>query len=361
MSTSPTVPPPERYTPPRPDWRRLTPGAFAPGGGPAPRESARAYLVMLARHPRLLVALPLLTGALATAASMARPREYVARAAFVASEPSSMSGTLGALGSVASQLGIPALSAVASSSASLSAQFYGDLLTSNELLHEVVTARYDAGAVVENGGRPFRGTLVEYLHARGRTATDREIDAMNRVARSVLVVAVDRPTGIVRIAVRTRNRALSALVARRLLDLVNEFNLRRRQTQAGAEREFDAGRARAALDTLRAAEGALAEFQAANIDYSRSPRLAAREGELQRRVTLAQQIYQTVAQRHELARIEAVRNTPVVTVIDRPEGLVEAQPRYTAFIAMGAALSGLVTACALALRAERVAPGPEPG
>jgi uncharacterized protein involved in exopolysaccharide biosynthesis len=264
-----------------------------------------------------------------------------------------MSGSLGALSSVASQLGIPALSAVASSSASLSAQFYGDLLTSGELLHAVVTTSYDASAAVENGGRPFRGTLVEYLRARGRTGADREIDAMNRLARKVLTVTVDRPTGIVRLAVRTRNRTLSALVARRLLDLVNEFNLRRRQTQAGAEREFDAARARVALDTLRAAEGALGDFHAANIDYSRSPRLAAREAELQRRVTLAQQIYVTVAQRHELARIEAVRNTPVVTVLDRPEGLVEAQPRHTAAIALGAAFAGLVVACAVALRLER--------
>jgi capsule polysaccharide export protein KpsE/RkpR len=170
----------------------------------------------------------------------------------------------------------------------------------------------------------------------------------------MLVVNVDRPTGIVRIDVSTRNRQLSALVTRRLLDLVNEFNLRRRQSQAGAEREFDARRARAALDTLRSAEAALADFRAGNIDFSRSPRLGTREAEFQRRVALAQQIYTTVAQRYEVANIEAVRNTPVVTVLDAPEGLVEARPRYTLQITAAAFIGGLLLATALALGAERL-------
>jgi len=159
----------------------------------------------------------------------------------------------------------------------------------------------------------------------------------------------------VRFQIHTKNRVLSALIARRLLDLVNEFNLRRRQTQAGAERDFDEHRTQAALDSVHAAETALADFRAANIDFSRSPRLASRDAELQRRVTFAQQIYTTIAQRYEMANMEAVRNTPVVTVLDAPEGLVKATPRYTREIAAAAAFLGLIVACGLALYSERPA------
>jgi uncharacterized protein involved in exopolysaccharide biosynthesis len=219
----------------------------------------------------------------------------------------------------------------------------------------VVTTRYDASAQVENGGRPFAGTLVEYIDPRGPTATDRELSAMENLAKTLLDVAVDRTTGIVRFEVRTKNRQLSALVARRMLDLVNDFNVRRRQTQAGAERDFDARRTRAALDSLHAAEAALADFRAANIDFSKSPRLAARDAQLQRAVTMGQQVYTTITQRYELANIEAVRNTPVVTVLDAPEGLVEARPRYTVAIAFGAFVAGLLIACVFALSKERVA------
>src|SRR5207237_4087390 len=112
------------------------------------------------------------------------------------------------------------------------------LLTSNTLLHAVATTPFDASASAENGGVPFRGTLVEYVKSNAPTPTDRELATMRVLARSMVTVAVDRPTGIVRLDVRTKNRQLSALIARRFLELVNDFNLRRRQTQAGAEREF---------------------------------------------------------------------------------------------------------------------------
>ena len=311
------------------------------------------YLSALRRHLRLLVALPLVFAAAAGGLSLLRARTFMARAAFIASEPASTSSSLGALSSVASQLGIPGLSAVASSTASGSAQFYGDLLTSNAILDAVVKTKYDAHAAGEYDGKPFVGTLVEYYNVTANSPTDALLDVMKRVGKGMLAVTVDRPTGIVRVTVKTKNRVLSALVARRLLDLVNDFNLRRRQTQASAEREFDARRTIAAADSLRAAEATLADFRANNIDFSRSPRLGTREAELQRRVSLAQQIYTTIAQRYELANIEAVRNTPVVTVLDNPEDLVEAQPRYTVVIAIGAFVAGLIAAIIWILTLER--------
>jgi uncharacterized protein involved in exopolysaccharide biosynthesis len=307
------------------------------------------------KHLRLLIALPLGLALAACVVSLVRSRTYVARAAFVPAEPSNSTGSLGALVNSLGAFGIPSLSALAGGlgGASVSPQFYGDLLTSNTLLHAVVTTQYGASHPGENGGKPFTGTLVEYLKAVGPTPADRELDAMKKMKRDVLSVLVDRPTGIVHLEVRSRNRLLSALVARRMLELVNEFNLRRRQTQAGAEREFDARRTAAALDSLHAAEQALATFRSSNIDFSHSPALVTHESELQRRVTLAQQLYTTIAQRYEVANIEAVRNTPVVTVLDAPEGLVEARPRYVAFFTVGAFAAGLIIACGIALVAER--------
>ncbi|MGH9889129.1 MAG: hypothetical protein ACREBE_26585 [bacterium] len=347
MSAPSRSAPPEReLAPPRPARVATT---------AAPDSSLASYIAALRAHSRIVIGVPLVFALVALGFALLRPRMYEAHAAFIASEPQSLSGSLGALSSVASQLGVPALSAVAQSSASGSAQFYGDLLTSNAIAHAVVTTAFDVSKPGENDGEPFKGTLVEYSKAKAKTDADREVAAIRYLSKTVLKVSVDRPTGIVRFDVQTKNRQLSALIARRLLDLVNDFNLRRRQTQAGAEREFDLKRTQAALDSLRAAEATLADFRATNIDFSRSPRLATREAELQRRVALAQQIYTTIAQRYELANIEAVRNTPVVTVLDAPEGLVEARPRYTAAIILGMFAFGVVVAIAIALNAERIA------
>jgi uncharacterized protein involved in exopolysaccharide biosynthesis len=344
--TPSVAPPPPEALSPKVSRPRLT-ADVANADHPA------LYLAALRRHISLLIAVPLIVAAAAGGLSLLRARTFTARAAFIASEAASTSSSLGALSSVASQLGIPALSAVASSTASGSAQFYGDLLTSNAILDAVVKTKYDAHDVGQFDGKPFAGTLVDYYDVSASSPTDALLDVMKRVGKSMVTVSVDRPTGIVRVTVKTKNRLLSALVARRLLDLVNDFNLRRRQTQASAEREFDARRTRAALDSLRAAEAALADFRENNIDFSRSPKLGTREAELQRRISLAQQIYTTVAQRYELANIEAVRNTPVVTVLDNPEGLVQAQPRYTILIAIGAFVAGLVAAVVWLLSLER--------
>ena len=342
---------PPRPAPPAPTPLRAprNVGEYAPPSGLQP------YVAAIRAKLALVVALPLVFGLIAALLSMSRPRAYEARAAFIASEPQSMSGSLGALSSVASQLGVPGLSAIASSSATGSAQFYGDLLSSRAITHKIVTDSYDASAPGEFGGVPFKGTLVDYFDPWGKTPGDKEVAAMRLFSRGMVRVGVDRPTGIVRITVKTKNRDLSALLARRLLDQVNEFNLLRRQTQAGAERDFALKRAQAAADTLRVAEAVLAEFRATNIDFSRSPRLATREAELQRRVSIAQQTYTTVTQRYEQANIEAVRNTPVVTVIDAPEGLVEAQSRNTATIMVVAAALGFALAVVIALYTQRAA------
>jgi len=47
-----------------------------------------------------------------------------------------------------------------------------------------------------------------------------------------------------------------------------------------------------------------------------------------------------------------VRNTPVVTVLDAPEGLVEALPRHTASIVVAAFAVGMLIASVIALRRE---------
>src|SRR5262245_29328390 len=226
MSAPPRTPPqaPDRLAPPT--RSSIIPPSRAPEGALDP------YIRALSARIWLVVLLPIVFAVIALAFSISRPRMFEARAAFLASEPQSLSGSLGALSSIASQLGVPALSAVAQSSATGSAQFYGDLLTSNAILHDVVMTVYDASKPGEFDGEAFKGTLVDYSRAKAKTAADREVAAMRYLSKTVLKVTVDRTTGIVRFDVRTRNRQLTTQVARRFLDLVNDFNLRRRQTQA---------------------------------------------------------------------------------------------------------------------------------
>jgi uncharacterized protein involved in exopolysaccharide biosynthesis len=64
----------------------------------------------------------------------------------------------------------------------------------------------------------------------------------------------------------------------------------------------------------------------------------AEEQRLQRQVTLRQTLYLSLAQNYESAKIEEVRNTPVITLVERPEGFVEPRPRRTVVKALAALL-----------------------
>jgi uncharacterized protein involved in exopolysaccharide biosynthesis len=119
------------------------------------------------------------------------------------------------------------------------------------------------------------------------------------------------------------------------LSLVNDFNLNKRQSQAKAERVFVEGRLAEARGELDSAESAVARFLEANRRIDESPRLKADLARLQRRVDLDQQVYLTLAQGLESSRLDEVRNTPVITIIDEPEGSARKAGRLLVVLILG--------------------------
>ena len=137
---------------------------------------------------------------------------------------------------------------------------------------------------------------------------------------------------------------------RTLLELTNTFNLERRQSQAAAERLFVEGRLHERQVELKAAEDELEQFLDRNRSIEASPQLQFQRARIQRRVTLADQVFTTLSQAYEQARIDEVRNTPVVTIVDPPEGSV-AQDAFSSLARIGFVL-GLLAGIVLALVVE---------
>jgi uncharacterized protein involved in exopolysaccharide biosynthesis len=80
--------------------------------------------------------------------------------------------------------------------------------------------------------------------------------------------------------------------------------------------------------------------------------VAADEQRLQRQVSLRQQVYLSLAQNYEAAKIEEVRNTPVITMVDRPEGFVEPKARGTVGKTILALFAGVFVAVGIAFSQE---------
>lgn len=299
-----------------------------------------SYLIVLLQRRYLVLGLAVVAAVATAARSLSSPREYSAAASFVPQEATAQTG----LSQIASQLGLGT-----GRTSTSSQQFYVALLQSRDLLREAATGTYSA-----EGSAPFRGDLVAFF---GLLSAERERSVAKAVERlrTALTIRANPSTGVVRFDVRTRQPQVSLQVAQRLLGLVNDYNLRRRQSQARAEREFVEQRLASTQQALTAAEDAIALFYARNRSYGDAPELVAEEARLQRQVSIRQQVYLTLAQSHEVAKIEEVRNTPVITVVEHPEGFVERAARGTVSKTLVAFTGGVLVGVALAFALEFLA------
>jgi len=172
----------------------------------------------------------------------------------------------------------------------------------------------------ERGGRDtISGNLLQLYGVSGESHEDSVLKAIEQFTKR-LAVDVDETANTVTIKVSADWPTLAEQIDRLLLDQVNKFNVEQLQSQASAERHFIEGRIGQAQSELDSAENRLRQFLETNRSYQNSPRLQFEQQRLQARLDLRQQVYTTLAQLYEQARIAEVRNTPVITVIDLPEG-----------------------------------------
>lgn len=142
---------------------------------------------------------------------------------------------------------------------SISPEFYASLLPLRTLLLPIAR---DSFAVEEMNGR--RIAMLDLLGIPGGpTATARREDAALKALRRMVGVSTVKTTGVVTLTVKTRWRSVSLAIATVLLNGVNEYNQRTRQSQAAAERKFVEGRLALAGADLRAAEDRRGPFSRA--------------------------------------------------------------------------------------------------
>lgn len=288
------------------------------------------YMIVLLKHRWKILGLPFLFAVMVVCAAVLWPEGYTSEAVIMPQTGGGMGGQIAQLSGVASQFGIN----VPSGEPGQSPQFYADLLTSRRLVEEAVTSRYRRGDDPTSGGvhSPEGGasdvdsagsTLVQ-LYGIEEDSWPKAVTRATRRLREAISVSASRETGVVELSVTTPWPRVSREVADRLIDLVNRFNNRARQSQASAEAEFVRERLAEAGEDLRAAEDSLETFLQSNVSWQQSPELRFQHDRLQRRLNLQQQVYTSLATRYEEARISEVKNTPVVTTVTEPQ--IPAEP-----------------------------------
>ena len=265
-------------------------------------------VAVLLRDRRIVLGFTTVGLVLGVAIALLRRPTYSSTFSFLpqATQDASRSG----LASLAGQFGIP-LAAIGGSMQS--PELYADLILTREVLIPIGRDSYS----VDRGQR-VTTPLSKLLGAGGSDSAIVLDNTLRMLRTQVVSAAVSSRTGMVSVTVRTRYPQVSLQIAQRLLQGLNDFNLVTRQSQAREERRFTEGRYNEARATLRSAEDALQQFLQANRQYANSPQLSFERERLQREVNLQQQVVTTLAQQYEETRIREVRDTPVITVIEKP-------------------------------------------
>jgi len=299
--------------------------------------------VMLANvildNRRLIAGFAIVFFLAAVAWALVQPRTYTSTVSFVTE---SSSGGSSSLAGIAAQFGVnfPA------GQTGQSPEFYRDLLHSRALLGAVAESDF-----VVSSEEPSRRSLPEW-YGIGGSNPERVRNATIKELNERVSTGVGRETGIVRLGVTGRQAELAAGLSARMLELLNEFNLETRQSEAAAERAFIEARQLVVAEDLTEAEDRLETFMRSNRQFERSPELSFEHDRLLRDVSLKQQVATTLAQAYEQARIDEVRNTPVITVIDPPEVPVLPDRRHLIFKSLVAIMLGITSGMLFAFARE---------
>jgi uncharacterized protein involved in exopolysaccharide biosynthesis len=178
------------------------------------------------------------------------------------------------------------------------------------MLGQVVDSRYSVPGHIQNV------PLTDILVGAGGSPAARRRNAMNVLDRQTRI-ALNSKIGLVEIAVSSPDASLSKQIVDSYLRFVNETNREILRQRATEEARFIDERLAAARAELFAAEDRLQSFLHTNRDFSTTGELIFQRDRLQRDVQLRQQMYLSLSQAYEQSRLDQVRDTPVITLVEQ--------------------------------------------
>ena len=255
------------------------------------------------------------------------PHRYESSASFTPAVSGASS-----ISSVAQSLGLDA-----GGDATQSPDFYSDLVTTDEIYSRVLAQLFPAPEQSSN----VRRVIEEY--AEPSTDTLHQLDVAMRRLRGLMTVSPSRRTGIVKLTVRASTPARAQYVAGAFIGEVDRYNQLVRRRQVTANRQFIEGRLAIAREDLRRREDSLKVFLEGNRNLENSPQLKLEGDRLTRTVLLQHSIVTALAQSYEQSRIDEVRDTPGISIVQPPIYPRKAASRNGALLVLvGVVLGALV-------------------
>ncbi len=220
----------------------------------------------------------------------------------------SKESSLGSLSSLASLAGV----SVGSGSPT---EIYNNLITSESVLAPVIYAKYKTEEY------PDSVNLIQYFKLKPDNSLTPDLQKrkmflteFTALTKSRLTTDVDRMTKILTVTATMPEAQLSADVANKVAESLDNYIRTKRKSYSSEQRKYIEKRLGQVKDSLNYAENRLMYFKEQNRAVSQSPALILEQTRLSRGVEILNAVYLELSKQLELAKIDEVKDTPVLNI-----------------------------------------------
>ncbi len=193
-------------------------------------------------------------------------------------------------------------------------EIYQNLITAESVLAPVIYNKYQTNEFK----KPV--DLIEYFDVKDYKSyppqlreRKRLIDAMKYLLKRI-ETRLDRKTKILTVSVTMPESKLSADVANKLVNSLDNYLKTKTRTYASEQSKYIQKRIAQVKDSLNRAEQALKDFKEKNRRISQSPSLLLKQNKFLRNIKILQSVYIELRKQLELSKIEEVKDTPVLNI-----------------------------------------------
>ena len=142
----------------------------------------------------------------------------------------------------------------------------------------------------------------------------------------------EEDSGLIVVSILIEEPQLAADIANFMADYIKKYVSEEMLVQSSEHRQFIESRMASSKGELSESEVALTEFRKKHPMALDTPDLQLDRGRLMRNVEVNQQVYITLRQQYEIAKIEELRSAPVINILDSGESAVEKSKPMRIFI-----------------------------
>lgn len=193
---------------------------------------------------------------------------------------------------------------------------YPEIIKSRTLARSILKRKFDT-----NEFGPQKSLLQILTYGNETSAINPEvleINAVNKLLKKI-DISEDSKTSIITLSISASEAKLSADINKVLIEELDAHQRKYNKTKTGETRQFVQERIKDTEKQLRAAEESLKIFMDRNRRIENSPALQLEQQRLSREVTVLTGVFTTLKQQLETTKIEEVKESDYVIVLDPPE------------------------------------------